>query len=235
MPFHFDEIESTQTFLKDLCQSDPDLANLEYAIADRQTAGLGRHGRAWVSERGNLFISIWLNDFSLPLTWIPHWVGVSLIEALQALGIPKEHLKLKWPNDLVIDREKKTAVILCEKVGEGIVVGVGVNLISAPALSDRETANIASLVPEIPFQGFHLKLANELITVLREEPSLEDLVFRYQEVSLLKSGDAIQWIDLQTQKTGKGIFLRYGQFGELLVNAAGLERPLFSEEIKLVL
>src|SRR5258708_3943751 len=107
MPFHFEELPSTQTFLKDLALTDPSLAHLEYALSESQSEGVGRHGRNWVSEKGNLFLSIWIKDFSLPLTWIPHWVGVVLIQSLKSLEIPDNSLKLKWPNDLVISDTRK--------------------------------------------------------------------------------------------------------------------------------
>ena len=92
MPYYFPEIESTQVFLKQLAQTEPNLKHLEYAIADLQTAGIGRHGRSWISEKGNLFLSVYLHDVSLPLTWIPHWVGVSLLHSLTALQIPESRL-----------------------------------------------------------------------------------------------------------------------------------------------
>ena len=49
MPYYFPEIESTQVFLKQLAQTEPNLKHLEYAIADLQTAGIGRHGRTKVN------------------------------------------------------------------------------------------------------------------------------------------------------------------------------------------
>jgi biotin-[acetyl-CoA-carboxylase] ligase BirA-like protein len=224
MPFHFEEIPSTQVFLKELVESGQTLPHLDFALADLQTDGLGRHGRSWISERGNLFLSIWLKGHQLPLTWIPHWVGTALIDSLAMLGLETDRLSLKWPNDLMIDRSRKTAGILCEKVGEGVIAGIGVNLISAPSFSDRDTGSIQMLNSDFNFQGFHLKLA-----------TLPELQKNYDQKSLLKAGQSLSWVDLHTQVKGSGTFLRYGNYGELVVRDHGGERALFSEEIKVTL
>jgi biotin-[acetyl-CoA-carboxylase] ligase BirA-like protein len=235
MPFHFESIPSTQIFLKEHVLANPDFAHLEFALSDVQSGGMGRHGRAWISERGNLFLSLYLKNFSLPLTWIPHWIGVSLIDALGALNIPTEKLALKWPNDLMISGQRKTAGILCEKVGEGIVVGIGVNLLSAPSLDDRETGSICELTPTMNLDRFNQKVCEMLIRQLRHEPSLSELKIRYQELSALKPGQDLTYLDLQTLNQGNGKFVRFGDFGELVVLRDGKERSLYSEEIKVVL
>jgi BirA family biotin operon repressor/biotin-[acetyl-CoA-carboxylase] ligase len=55
---------------------------------------------------------------------------------------------LKWPNDLLL-AGKKLAGILLERSADRIAVGFGVNLATAPALSDRQTASLAgAITPE---------------------------------------------------------------------------------------
>ena len=48
-----------------------------WIVAERQSAGRGRHGRAWVSERGNLFATLLLTDPGPP----EHWPELSLVAA----------------------------------------------------------------------------------------------------------------------------------------------------------
>jgi BirA family biotin operon repressor/biotin-[acetyl-CoA-carboxylase] ligase len=236
MPFHFDQIPSTQTFLKELVITDPKTPHLEYALADSQTDGVGRMGRSWVSDPGNLYLSVWIRNFDLPLTWVPHWVGVSLLASLRELGVSSPKLSLKWPNDLIFEKNKKVAGILCEKVGDGIIAGIGANLLSAPELGERATTSIATIAPELKIVKLNLKLAEKLLEALMHEPKLHELETRYQSVSLLKPGSTLQWLDLQTGVEGFGTFLRYGAFGELIARCANTEeRSLYSEEIRLVL
>ena len=49
-----------------------------WIVAERQSAGRGRHGRAWVSERGNLFATLLLTDPGPA----EHWPELSLVAAL---------------------------------------------------------------------------------------------------------------------------------------------------------
>ena len=235
MPHHLKEIPSTQIFLKNLLLKEPDLPNLEYVLADIQTHGIARHGRTWTSTPGNLLISIWIRNFKLPITWIPHWMGVALMETLLYFKVPIENLRLKWPNDLVLNQDKKIAGILCEKIKDGIVVGIGMNLVSSPTLEDRFTGSIGDIAPDFVAGKMRDAFVMQLIENLNEEPSLPSLEVKYKNYSLLKSGDAISWIDLQTKQEGSGNFQRYGIHGELITSAIGVgeERALYSEEIRL--
>jgi len=109
--------------------------------ADRQTEGRGRAGRSWVSSPGNLHASLALNA-SAPTEMIPQvalLAGVALFDALQTLAGP-DHLKglrLKWPNDVMLGFAKIGGILLESLARPGgagtvLVVGVGVNIVSAP-------------------------------------------------------------------------------------------------------
>lgn len=100
-------------------------------LAEFQSAGRGRRGREWVSPFGaNLYLSLaWSFDgWPLLLTALPLAVGVACARALPEL----KNLRLKWPNDLVLDG-KKLGGILIEQRGEAggacrTVIGVGINV-----------------------------------------------------------------------------------------------------------
>lgn len=67
--------------------------------------------------------------------------GIALSKAVDALATGLD-ARLKWPNDLLIG-DAKCAGILMERTGNAIVIGIGVNLVSAPELPDRPTAALA--------------------------------------------------------------------------------------------
>jgi BirA family biotin operon repressor/biotin-[acetyl-CoA-carboxylase] ligase len=67
--------------------------------------------------------------------------GVALAKAVEALA-PGVDAKLKWPNDLLIEGVKCTGILM-ERAGNSIVIGIGVNLDSAPELPDRPTVCFA--------------------------------------------------------------------------------------------
>ena len=113
-----------------------DDADRTWIVADEQTEGRGRRGRAWISPRGNLHASCIMIDPS-PRTvgaQLGFVAGVALARAARDLGVTE--VGLKWPNDLM-SHGAKCAGILVEGVALGggraaCVVGVGVNCAQAP-------------------------------------------------------------------------------------------------------
>jgi BirA family biotin operon repressor/biotin-[acetyl-CoA-carboxylase] ligase len=107
-----------------------------WIVADEQTAGRGRRGRAWISLKGNLHATALLVD-PCPPALAPQLgfvAGVALARAAGDVGVAD--VTLKWPNDLLLSGAK-CAGVLVEGVGlEGrrtaYAVGVGVNCAHAP-------------------------------------------------------------------------------------------------------
>lgn len=126
-------------------------------VAEEQTAGRGRGGRAWVSGAGDgLWMSVIVaahvteSDLLLPLR-----VGLSLAGRLEALlgPTPAGYVGLKWPNDLFLPAGK-VGGMLCERVQDRIVVGVGLNcrpprLEADYAVSGLPGVEPADLVPVV--------------------------------------------------------------------------------------
>jgi BirA family biotin operon repressor/biotin-[acetyl-CoA-carboxylase] ligase len=110
-------------------------------VAESQTGGRGRQGRAWISPRGeNLLFSVLLRVTCAParLPLISLVAGLSVLDAALKVA-PASDLRIKWPNDVVLaspegeDRFSKLAGILVEastagKSVEAVVVGIGVNV-----------------------------------------------------------------------------------------------------------
>lgn len=113
--------------------------------AERQSAGRGRLGRDWRDGAGNLFAStlIRLRPADPPVSGLGLLVGLALHEALRGLA-PDAPLSLKWPNDLMAGTAKLAGILL-ERTGDAVIVGVGVNIASAPAVPGRETAALSAL------------------------------------------------------------------------------------------
>ena len=121
----------------------------DWLVALEQQAGKGRQGRAWVSAKGNFSGStlVQLRAGDPPAPTLSLVAGLALAEAID-VAVPDQPLMLKWPNDVML-HGRKLAGILLERSGDRIAVGFGVNLMTAPALKDRETASLdADLRPE---------------------------------------------------------------------------------------
>lgn len=91
--------------------------------------------------------------------------AVALAKAARAFA-PDLPLQLKWPNDLLL-KDAKCAGILLERNGDTIVIGIGVNLISAPDLPDRRTACFADHGVEMTRDRFAGALAIAMADAIR--------------------------------------------------------------------
>ena len=100
-------------------------------IAEHQSAGRGRNGRAWSTPpRSQIALSVGIAARDVPTTawgWVPLLTGVAVVEAVRATtGVDAN---LKWPNDVLVG-EGKLAGILAEVAAPDpvIVVGLGLNV-----------------------------------------------------------------------------------------------------------
>jgi BirA family biotin operon repressor/biotin-[acetyl-CoA-carboxylase] ligase len=123
-----------------------------WIVARSQDAGRGRRGRKWISERGNLYASLFLTDAAPPamVSGICFVAGLALHDAVleAAPSVAAASLKLKWPNDLMLDR-RKMAGILVEGLSASdgtaaTIVGFGVNCRSHPDGNDYEVTDLAA-------------------------------------------------------------------------------------------
>ena len=111
--------------------------------ADRQTAGRGRRGRAWLSDPGNLFATL----LEAPCSPLPRAAEVSFVAGLAvhdaacAVAPNLAHsLTLKWPNDLLLEGGKLAGILIETAPGPAghrdtdplLAIGIGVNLASHP-------------------------------------------------------------------------------------------------------
>ncbi len=131
MILRLEETESTNSYAKEHIDT---LNDKTVVHALHQTNGRGRLNRSWVDLGDeNLFISIVLKPSQAYKNNFPNitqYAGVVLCNVLEKYGT---NPKIKWPNDIMLDGERKISGILSESVIEngnisGIVLGIGVNL-----------------------------------------------------------------------------------------------------------
>lgn len=121
-------------------------------LARRQTQGRGTRGREWVSPAGNLFLSVLLRSREQARD-VGQWsllAGVALAEALLPLLPDRAALRLKWPNDVLLAGAKLAGILVessakPDSTLDWLVIGIGVNLATAPELPDRRTAAVAQV------------------------------------------------------------------------------------------
>jgi len=124
-----EQVGSTNTVLKDLLRSG-EAGCKTVVYSESQTSGYGRRGKFWYSEtEKNISVSLSLRVFDGD-SLMSLAAGVAVIEALTTVCGADLVVGLKWPNDLVVGG-KKLCGISCEKIGEYIVLGIGVNVNNA--------------------------------------------------------------------------------------------------------
>ena len=198
--FHFFKIDSTNRVAMELGYAGEPEGTI--VMAESQTAGRGRSGRTWHSEKSTgLYFTVLLRPRLAPaqaplLTML---AGVSAHAAIAAqTGLVPE---LKWPNDLMLNG-KKLGGILTEMHAEPsvvrfVIVGIGIN-VNQEKFPAELSAIATSIRRETGRMHYRLELLARLLTqfendynrFLREGPKF--VVERFQSVSSFGNGRRVR-------------------------------------------
>jgi len=140
--FKFENVTSTNDIAINLIKKKQKEIGCVYA--DTQTKGRGMHGKEWISDKGNLFGSIFFplennyppfNEFSI--------INPLIISDVIKYFCEEKNINLKFPNDIFINR-KKICGILQELVVSNsrkfLIIGIGVNIVSNPDINNKYQA-----------------------------------------------------------------------------------------------
>lgn len=218
-----EEIDSTNNEAKR--QAETGAKHGLLVVAERQSAGRGRRGRAWDSPEGcGIFMSLLLKPEIEPsnASMLTLVMALAVRKALETFGV---ETMIKWPNDIVSDG-KKMAGILTEMSAQidyinHIVIGIGINVrnesfpegihevaTSAYLQSGRQICR-AELVAEV-LKKFEFYYEQYLAT-----QNLQKLIDEYNQY-LINCGRRVQVLDPKGDYTGTA--LRANSSGELLVS-----------------
>jgi len=137
-------VDSTNSVL--LARPNPPFGFCEVMLAEYQTAGRGRRGRAWVAPPGGsicLSLSWAFREVPQDLGALGLVIGVCALRALRESEV--ERVGLKWPNDLVVEGKKLGGILIelrAESAGPAcVVIGIGLNVALGAKLLEaiRET------------------------------------------------------------------------------------------------
>jgi BirA family transcriptional regulator, biotin operon repressor / biotin---[acetyl-CoA-carboxylase] ligase len=210
-------------------------------IADEQTAGRGRRGRAWFSPPGSgLYVSLVLSparvrhDPERATMLVTMMAGVALAEGLEtATGLRAD---IKWPNDLYVAR-RKLAGILAEAVPGAetrVVVGYGIN-VSATAFPRELADRATSIESELGRRADRAALCAETVrAIARRYDDLLDARFdaildAWRARAPASRGARVRW---ETQAgTQSGITAGIDDAGALLVDVGGRVERIVGGEV----
>ena len=114
-----------------------------------QKKGRGTMGKRWISQKGNLFISIFFEINPKQLNFKQYAVLNAFLIKKAISGYTSNRINIKWPNDLLI-KDKKVCGILQEiinyKEKKFLIVGVGINTNSAPDIKNFKTISLKDML-----------------------------------------------------------------------------------------
>lgn len=229
------ETGSTNSDLLERLRSGARVAEGHWLVADRQSAGRGRQGRAWSDGSGNFMGStvVHRQPADPPAPTLALLAGLALFETAQPLVPDGQALRLKWPNDLLYGRAKMAGILL-EGQGDAIVLGIGVNLVRAPDLPGRETRAFASFGPAPDRDGFAAALAGHFDRELERWRSFGlDVLIRRWQAAGLPTGTPLTVHDGAAEPLS-GAFAGLSEDGSLLLRMAdGATRIVHAGDVML--
>jgi BirA family biotin operon repressor/biotin-[acetyl-CoA-carboxylase] ligase len=208
-------------------------------LADQQTAGRGRQGRIWISNDQNLTFTLTVPRPQSPSTTerLSVAVGVGIANSLEA-EFPGLQVQLKWPNDVYVSGGKLAGILLESTSGvPSLVVGVGVNVGSSPAVqATHAAAPIRCLSEQIGrsidrYQFFPGLVGGILAAIELARAADPRLLSSFRHRCLL-AGKSIQFVE--NGQTLTGFCHGIGDGGELIADVGGHTRHIHSGEVQLL-
>ncbi len=208
-------------------------------MARRQEQGRGSFGRSWTSPMGNLYISVLLRPRG-GLADGGLWSllsAVALAEAVETLLPDPATLRLKWPNDLMLNGAKLAGILLDSAAANDggfawLVIGIGVNLATGPDLPDRIAACLADAIAP-PAPEF---MAERLLGSLSRWIAIQDTAgFAPIRAAWLQRGPDVGAAMHLSQGASEivGAYAGLADNGSILIEAIGQIRAYAAGEIRL--
>jgi len=130
----FDQLPSTNDFLRHL-EGEAVSRTKQLCATDWQTAGHGRRGKGWQSQRGNVTFTL-RQRMHQPAVKL---LGLSLVTGIAAVSVLRTRLgmdvNLKWPNDVLTAEGQKLGGLLIELLpvvgnpnANDVLTGIGLNV-----------------------------------------------------------------------------------------------------------
>lgn len=151
--------------------------------AEEQTAGMGRHGRKWISPAGDgLYVSMVLAARPVPIVMLS--LGLA---TRQAIGCGD----IRWPNDVLVNG-KKCAGVLAQLEGETVIAGIGINVSQTEFPEDLETPATSLLLEGVRVSREDLLVA--LVEAVDRHTRLnsDDILRQFTDASSYVSGKKVR-------------------------------------------
>ena len=114
-------------------------------ISSRQTKGRGTMGKKWISQKGNLFISVFFKTEPKKINFKQFAILNAYLLKKVLKKFTSKKIYIKWPNDLLIDKKKVCGIlqeIISYKNDTFLIVGIGINTNFSPILKNFKSISL---------------------------------------------------------------------------------------------
>lgn len=210
----FNEIDSTNDYLKNLDIKEPVLV-----ITDHQINGRGQYGRTWDSECSkNLCFSFQFYPNILAIDQgfkISQSIALAIVDSLNEIINP-EKAYIKWPNDIIVKNKKVCGILIEPSIHNNliqkIVVGIGLNVNQTQFPENLPNASSLSILFQDRAWEINSILEKMIASFEKQLPILQNIDTRHlfntnllkmkEIVTLKKENKILQCINLGVNEEG---------------------------------
>lgn len=210
---HFNEIDSTQSYLVDFLKNNSDLRKENIVVStNNQTMGRGRGSNSWQHQTNAVAFSFTIKPLEIMTL-------TSLEVACHIVNFFKDEPLVKWPNDILNSKKEKVGGIIINILDDIAIVGIGLNIFSSK--SDE-------------FKSLELKVDDEFRNnmprkiyqhILENRLSCDEVITKWNsscahlnsEVTLIESNEKFT-----------GIFAGLGKNGEAILEIDGANKSFYN-------
>ncbi len=234
------EIDSTNNFLRDLIANNRPTDGT-VILADRQIAGRGQRGTSWNSEPNlNITMSVLIHPTNISVQnqfVISAMTALSVYDLIREL-LPDKKTEVKWPNDVMIDREKVCGILIENTIRgstiQNSILGIGLNVFQKIFIGNIRATSLSLK----GFEGEYSYVLKRLIEFLDKnylalKQGRESLIMeRYHKV-LLGYGEELDFRD--SDGKFRGVIQKVHTDGRIEILTSKRIQSFYHKEVKFLL
>ena len=229
---NLDTIDSTNNYAKNLVNNGCE--NHTVIIANTQTNGRTTKKEKWFSPKGNLYQTIMIKLKESEEKFFPQFsflTAVSVIDAIHEISNKKIDIKIKWPNDILLNIQKLCGILI-EKEGSFAIIGIGINIITSPdkSLTKYPTTSLYESGINIDKNLLAIKIVENLIKNINIcKKSKFETIVNIVKPFMYKMGEHI-FVSVNNENIN-GIFHDIAPNGGLILKTEKETKTLLSAEL----
>lgn len=202
-------------------------------VANKQTRGRGKGSRTWISQKSNnLYMAISIDSSNKNINYFNYCFisAIAMVESLKQLINKKINLKIKWPNDVLLNNKKICGILLENDLQKHLLtVGIGVNIDDSPTFDDK----ILFPPTNIRKEGFVINRDELLKIFLKKFEEFDVSNFNVIKNKLIEYfyNFSKEIVIKNNNEETIGIFKDIGNDGSLILDCNGVDKRFFSGDV----